>query len=281
MRVPWAAPYPPSMTGSQRVHGAGGDALPSLIGRGASNMARFYDAMIGGKDNFAADRDLARWVAALSPEMPRLFQHNRTFVTRLARDMVDRGITQILDLGCGLPTPLNTHEAARSSDPRTHVVYVDRDPTVVVHGHALLADNAQTEVLSADVRDVGAVLPPGTSLDLSRPVGVLITSMLHHIHDDDDPGGLVRSYMERLPSGSVIGFSHFHVPDRDHPLHRQARDVEGLLLGTLGSGWFRSRAAIAGFFDGLVLEEMRPMPYWIPGRGRPTSLAFCGLARKG
>lgn len=251
------------------------------------NVARFYDAMLSGKDNFAVDRAVAREVAMLAPGVPRLLHDNRAFVTRAVRHMAGQGITQFLDLGCGLPTADNTHQIAQRCDPAARVVYIDRDPVVVLHGYAFLADNSQTAVVGADVRDpceVFEAVEVRHLLDLSRPVGVLLTLTLHHVHDDDDPRGLVRSYMDRLPAGSMLAISHFHAAETEPPSDGRAREVEHLLLAALGSGWFRSRAAIAAFFDGLDIDRhgLRPLEHRRTWTGRPhgSSMALCGLARK-
>ncbi|REE96421.1 SAM-dependent methyltransferase [Thermomonospora umbrina] len=259
-----------------------GEDSPALAA-GGPTIARFHNAMLSGKDNFAADRRLAREVTALAPTLPRLFRHDRRFVARSVQEMVRRGVTQILDLGCGLPTHDNTHEIAQRFDPQTRVVYVDHDPTVVAHGRAILASDPRAAVVGADIRAPATVLgTDGTHrlLDLSRPVGVLLTSVLHHIPVEDDPHGIVRSYMEALPSGSMLALSHFHAPEGDGPRGGQAARVERALLAALGSGWFRSRPAIEAFFDGLELDEhgVRPLFPWHPGR--TASLALCGLAHR-
>lgn len=264
-----------------------GDPLPWLTTT-TPNMARFYDAMLCGKDNFAADRALAHEVSTEVPAMPRLLRQNRRFVTQAVARMADEGITQFLDLGCGLPTIDNTHQVARRRTSQARVVYVDRDPTVAAHGRAVLADDCRTVVVRADVRDHDAVFEAYETqyvLDLSRPVGVVCTALLHHIHDDDDPHHLIRTYLDRLPSGSMLAVSHFRAPGTGGPLDDQARAAERLLLRGLGSGWFRSQATIAAFFDGLTLDEsgIRPLGPW-SGHDHPdqagTALALCGVARK-
>ncbi|WP_157995929.1 SAM-dependent methyltransferase [Thermomonospora amylolytica] len=280
------------MTGSYHFVGTVRNRVePTWLSVNAPSMARFYDAMLGGKDNYLADRELVARVTAIDPAMPRLFRQNRRFLAQSVRRMADRGVTQFLDLGCGLPTGLNTHQIARRRASRARVVYVDRDPMVLAHGHALLVDDDLTGMVGADVRDPLAVLDADETrrlIDPSQPVGVLLTSVLPHVPDEDDPHGLVRSYMERLPSGSMLALSHFHASDVADPRRVRVRDVERVMVAGLGSGWFRSRTRIAAFFDGLHLEEpgLRALPLWGPDRCiggwlRPVlAPALCGLARK-
>lgn len=176
------------------------DRFPARTGAPTASMARFYDAMLTGKDSLAADQALARRVTATAPAIRPVFHHNRAFVAHAVRHMVARGVDQFLDLGCGLPTATNPHEAAQRHNPRARVVYVDHDPVVLVHGSARLNGNAQTAMVDADLRDPDAVLEDMETRRLlhpDRPVGVLLTSVLHHIADSEDPYGLVRSYMSR------------------------------------------------------------------------------------
>ncbi|MFG2005554.1 SAM-dependent methyltransferase [Spirillospora sp. NPDC048911] len=162
---------------------------------------------------------------------------------------------------------------------------------MIAHGNATLASNADTAVVQADIRNPDAVLGTAKArrlLDPSRPTGILLTSVLHHLHDDDDPHGIARAYVERFPAGSMLAVSHFPVPADGGPLARQAAGVERALVAGLGSGWFRSRAAIAAFFDGLDLDEqgLVPMSPWRRDHGPVSSelalapLMLCGLAHK-
>lgn len=222
------------------------------------SMARFYDAMLGGKDNFAVDRALAAEVTAIAATLPRLMRQNRLFILRAVEEMVGQGITQFVDLGCGLPTADNLHQMARRLTGKARVVYVDADPVVVNHGGAYLADDCRTGVIRADIRDTQAVFDAVETcylLDPSRPVGVVLSATLHHVCDSGDPGGLIRSYRDRLPDGSMLALTHFHAPDQPGQARDEARAAERLLLEELGSGWFRSRAAIAGFLEEFASDS--------------------------
>jgi len=146
--------------------------------------ARVYDYMLGGKDNFAADRETAERSLELVPEMLDSSRGNRDFLVRAIRFLRDAGIRQFLDIGTGLPTSPNTHETAQEGHPDARVVYVDNDPVVVVHAEALMADNATTAVVSADLRDVDEVMAKaGQLLDFTRPVALMFVAVLHCIPD--------------------------------------------------------------------------------------------------
>ncbi|MFD0774597.1 SAM-dependent methyltransferase [Streptomonospora algeriensis] len=256
-------------------------------------VARVYDAVLGGKDNYAVDREIADTIMASVPQARTVARDNRDFLIRAVGHMARLGITQFLDLGAGLPTMDNTHQAAQRIAPGARVVYVDNDPVVLVHGHALLEDNDSTRVVVADLRDVEAVFAaPETRrlLDLSQPVGMLMISIVHHLDDADDPHALVRSYLQHLAPGSMLALSHFYdgseltgpVGER---VREKARSSEEIVLTSLGSGRFRSRAEITAFFEGLETDEFGicHLPEWRPEG--PVSVSedqrvfLCGVGR--
>ncbi|WP_433472622.1 SAM-dependent methyltransferase [Spirillospora sp. CA-142024] len=257
-----------------------------VLERRTANMARFYDAMLQGKDNFAEDRELARRLIAVAPSLPRILHLNRRFVVQAMRQMAGLGVTQFLDLGCGLPSTNAAGQVRRGFAGSVRVVHVDHDPVVVAYGRAHLAEARRTAVVHADMRDADAVFAADETRELvdpSRPVGVLLTAMLHHFPDADDPRGITRSYMDRLPSRSMLAFSHFHAPDAPWHMEDQARCAENMLVAELGSGWFRSRDEIAAFAGGLDPgpQGVRALGTWTAGRRtREPPLALCGLAMK-
>ncbi|GAA3754028.1 SAM-dependent methyltransferase [Salinactinospora qingdaonensis] len=253
------------------------------------SVARSYDAMMGGKDNFQVDRDLAEQVRDLVPEMPLVCKDNREFLIRVTRYFCRLGIEQFLDLGAGLPTMENTHQAAQRVTPNARVVYVDNDPIVLAHGRAMLEENAQTGVVVADIRapeTVFAAEPTQRLLRLDEPVGLLLISIIHHLDDTDEPHRLVRSYLDRLPSGSMMAISHFFNPGG--AFAEQARRTEQVCLRGLGSGRFRSREEITALFEGTDLVEpgVGFLPHWWPDGPPPEHLRndqhllLCGVARK-
>jgi hypothetical protein len=175
--------------------------------------ARRYNYWLGGKDHFAADRESGDAIAAAFPIVVQLARANRAFLARGVRFLAESGVRQFLDLGTGLPAPDNTHEVAQRVAPESRVVYVDNDPIVMTHARALLQGDprGRTAYLEADVRDPGAILRHPSlreTLDLSRPVGLLMVAVLHFVHDDDQAASAVRELIGALPAGSGVVLSH-------------------------------------------------------------------------
>jgi SAM-dependent methyltransferase len=250
------------------------------------SIARVYDAALGGKDNFAVDRAVAEELIKAVPGARDGALANRAILSRGVRFLVEQGIDQFIDLGSGLPSAENTHEVAQRQDPGASVVYVDIDPIVLAHGRALLAENSRTRVVTADARDPKAVLalPEVRELvDFDRPVGLLMVAIVHHLEDDEDPAGIVRTYLDALPSGSYLFLTHFWANGTP-----EAAVIEEVLHGAHNTGRFRSREEIAGFFDGLDLVEpgLVNLPLWRPEEKVPDplpvsgTLLLGGIARK-
>jgi hypothetical protein len=192
------------------------------------------------------------------------------------RYMTSAGIDQFLDLGSGLPTVQNTHQIAQAGNAAARVVYVDNDPIVLAHGRALLADNSDTIVVEADLREPNQVMtrPEVTKfLDLSRPIGLILNAVIHHVLDEEDPYGIVRRYTQLLPAGSYLLITHFSSASPE------ARALEQVLLRTLGRGQLRSREEITRFFDGLDIIEpgIVHLPEWHPDEPVPKPLDISGL----
>ncbi|MGP3961122.1 SAM-dependent methyltransferase [Nonomuraea sp. 3N208] len=184
-----------------------------------------------------------------------------------------------------MPTVENTHQVAQRANPESRVVYVDNDPMVLAHGRALLAENERTAVVTSDLRDPAAILADeavARLIDLGRPVGVMLVGILHHLHDDEDPRGIVEAYMAAVPSGSHLFITHFCASSQD------SRDAEKKFLALLGTGRFRTVAEITAFFHGFELVEpgVVPLPLWRPEAAVPDELTvgqrlmFGGIARK-
>ncbi|GAA3239171.1 SAM-dependent methyltransferase [Nonomuraea helvata] len=244
--------------------------------------SRLYDFMLGGKDNYEADRRLAQRVLEIMPDAREAAWANREFLARVVRFMAaEAGVRQFLDIGAGLPARDNVHEVARSAAPGSRVVYVDHDPIVLVHGRALLAVDGRITIVEGDARDPDAIVDdPETRrlIDLGEPVGLLMLDILHHLPDHEDPAGIVARLVKRLPSGSHVAVSHFHNPV-DHPeASRQAYTAEKLFKESLGTGRWRTREEILTCFDGLELLEpgLVPVPEWRPD---PGDHARPGLSR--
>jgi hypothetical protein len=257
------------------------------------NVARVYDYFVGGKDNFAADREFARRAMELAPKAPLSAQNNRAFLRRAVRYLVgEMGITQLIDIGSGLPTAGNVSEVAHAINPDVHVVYVDNDPVVYTHSKALLSDPVNADIVYADIRDPADILADPTVarlIDFGRPVGLLLLAVLHHVQDHEDPDGIAARLRDAMPPGSYLAISSLRLPGRDLPELR-ATTIEGeqLLADGLGSGRWREDDEIRAWFGdwdllppGLVsLAEWRPDTQAVIEHDENYHSFFGGVARK-
>ncbi|HEX6523627.1 MAG TPA: SAM-dependent methyltransferase [Streptosporangiaceae bacterium] len=245
--------------------------------------ARVYDYLLGGKDNFAVDREAAEMSLKISPEILDSARANRGFLVRAVRFLRDNGIRQFLDIGTGLPTSPNTHEVAQSEHPDARVVYVDNDPVVFLHAESLMADNETTAVVRADLRDVEEVLTAARKLlDFTQPVGLLFVACLHNIPDSEDPAAIVGRYLTALAPGTFLVISH--VTDELAPERMHAITAEYAKRGTVFVG--RSKEAIQRMFNGAELVDPGIVlsPYWHPdvaelGHNASRAWGYCGVAR--
>jgi hypothetical protein len=254
---------------------------------GLSNVARIYDALLGGKDNFAADRDAARKLMEAVPGAERAARDNRAFLARVVRFLAaDAGISQFLDIGTGLPVGGHVHEIAQAVNPAARVVYADNDPVVVAHARALLTDSPLVGAVEGDVRYPRHLMtmPEVRGLiDFAQPVAVLLVAVLHFVPDSDSPWSAVHTITDRLAPGSYVVVSHVTGDETSDAAIAQAAEI---YQGALVRGAARSRTEIARFFDGL--EIMPPglvdVAEWRPRRraeaiGRPV-LFWAGAGRK-
>ena len=234
------------MTEAQRV--------PPGVDPDTPSPARLYDYYLGGTDNFRADRDAAERIRALMPELADAAWANRGFHQRAARWLAGTpGIRQFLDIGSGLPTQNNTHQAVARVASDARVVYVDNDPMVRVHASSLLTGAGNTRFITADVRDPESVLGhPQTRelIDFGQPVGLLMTAVLHFVADGSDPHGLVARFVAELAPGSYLVLSHI-TADQKPPAAVQA--ILDIYAHATEQIHMRSRAEVERFFDGLEL----------------------------
>ncbi|WP_433218657.1 SAM-dependent methyltransferase [Dactylosporangium sp. CS-047395] len=175
------------------------------------SVARMYDHYLGGRHNFAVDRAVAERAVAMVPAIPRIARANRAFLHRAVRFAVERGVRQFLDIGSGIPTEGNVHEVARALDPQARVVYVDIDPTAVVHARQILDGDPHTAVVQADLHEAGAILgDPQVKalLDFARPICLLLVAMLHFVPDTPELRAALRAYHDALAPGSLLAASH-------------------------------------------------------------------------
>jgi hypothetical protein len=219
------------------------------------SIARIYDYLLFGKDNFAADRAAADKLMQSRLDPRRLALANRAFLRRAVRFLARQGISQFLDLGSGLPTSPSVHEVAREIAPGARVVYVDHDPIVVAHNDALLATRDGVITVRADVREPDAVLGNDAlsgCLDFGRPVAVLLFSVLHFISGDEDAPGIVARFRERMAPGSFLALSIGTSDGADPEMLAEATTTyaDARMPFTL-----RSRDQILDLFDGFELVE--------------------------
>ena len=176
------------------------------------NVARVYDALLGGKSNFESDRAVMEIILKAVPDAQVAARQNRAFVGRAVRFLVtEMGVRQFLDIGSGLPTAENVHEVAQSLAPESRVVYVDNNPVVTSHAHALLISKPEGACgyVDSDIRDIGVIIGNATAtLDFDKPVAVMLNAILHFIPDTDDPWGITRRLMAAAPAGSYLVLSH-------------------------------------------------------------------------
>ena len=251
-----------------------------------AHQARIYDYWLGGRDNFAADREAAQEAVAAYPPILDAVLAQRAFLSRAVRYLAEQaGVRQFLDIGTGLPTASNTHEVAQSAAPEARVVYVDNDPMVLAHARALLTSTPQgaTAYLDADLRDPDKILTGAADLlDFRQPVALLLIGILQLIPDSDDPHAIVARLMEAMPSGSWVALYH---PASDIDSDRVAEAVRRVNARSAGTTTLRSHAEITRFFDGLRLLEpgLVQVHRWQPGSAAPGNgdpiAAYAGLAR--
>jgi hypothetical protein len=226
-----------------------------------AHPARRYDYLLGGKDNFAADRESGDRMVAAYPSTRVAMLENRRFLRRAVAYLAGRAeIRQFLDIGTGIPTSPNVHEVAQQIAPESRVVYVDNDPIVLAHARALLTSSPEgaTAYIDADLRRPADIVDHPDlrdTLDLSQPVALMLVAVLHFIPDSDDPRGLVGQLVGALPSGSYLAMSH---ATYDFVPARTADELDQ----ALSAGPFRARteAEFTAFFDGLELVEPGIVP---------------------
>ena len=230
------------------------------------SIARIYDYLLYGKDNFAADREAAEKLMASRLDPRRMALANRSFLVRAVRFMARQGITQYLDLGSGLPTSPSVHEVARDVVPGARVVYVDHDPIVVAHNDALLATRDGVITIRGDVRDPDAVLGHkmlAACLDFTQPVAVLLMSVLHFISHDEGAPRIIARFRERMAPGSYLAMS---VGTSDGADPAMLAEATRTYAGARMPFTLRSRAQIMDLFDGFELVEpgLVSLPEWRP-----------------
>ncbi len=231
-------------------------APPPAFDTSVAHPARVYDYWLGGKDNFAADREAAERVIAVRPSIRRDIRENRAFLRRaVAYLAAEAGLRQFLDIGTGIPTSPNVHEIVQGIAPDARIVYVDNDPIVLAHARALLASTPEgvTAYVDADLRDQGKILAEAArTLDLSQPVAVVLVGIMHLISDDEDPFGIAARLMAPMAPGSYLVMSH---PASDVNAEVVAESARQYNQSVATAQTRRSHAEVMRFLDGMDAVE--------------------------
>ncbi|WP_175411243.1 SAM-dependent methyltransferase [Streptomyces sp. TRM64462] len=249
-----------------------------------AHNARVWNYWLGGKDNYPVDRAVGDQVTSLYPSIGEVARADRAFLGRAVTFLAgEAGVRQFLDIGTGLPTVDNTHEVAQRVAPEARVVYVDNDPIVLTHARALLTSSPEgvTEYVDADAHDPERIIRAVTpTLDLGRPVAVMMLGILNFVLDTDEARGIVRTLMAAVPSGSHLVLTH---PTLEPELGGEG-NVEAMAFWNENATppiTARSRAEFASFLDGLdVLEPgIVSCARW-RGDAQPQVAQFGAVARK-
>ncbi|WP_106401114.1 SAM-dependent methyltransferase [Actinocorallia populi] len=250
------------------------------------HSARVWNYWLGGKDNYPADREVGDQVRQVYPGIVDVARHTRAFLGRAVRLLAgEKGITQFLDIGTGLPTVDNTHEVAQRADPACRIVYVDNDPLVLSHARALLTSTPQgaCSYIHADVHDPGDILRQAAeTLDLTRPVGLMMLGILGNVWDHDEAMAVRDELVAALPPGSYLALE-----DGTNAVDPEAAAEAEKTRAEAGDPYrLRTPEQIAAFFHGLELLEpgVVSVSHWRPEaepHGLPAEVtAYCGVARK-
>lgn len=246
-----------------------------------------YDFMLGGKDNYASDREAVAKLVEMAPRAPQRARLNRAFLGRAVRYVADQGVRQFLDIGAGLPTQENVHQVAQAVVPDARTVYVDNDPIVLSHARALLATDPQTAAVAGDVREPAGILGnPQTRelLDLTEPVCVLLVAILHFVPDSDDPARIVAAFRDAMAPGSYLILSHATMDGAPQAEAARTSDAEAVYDRATAPLAMRDIGQVARLLDGfsLVQPGLVHITKWRPDAPADGSFdAFLGaVARK-
>ena len=259
------------------------DAVDTTV----AHQARIYDYWLGGKDNFAADREAADQAVAAYPPILRGVRAQRAFLARAVGYLAaEAGVRQFLDIGTGIPTANNTHEVAQAADPGARVVYVDNDPMVLAHARALLTSTKEgaTAYIHADLDEPDKIMAEAAkTLDFGQPIALILSGVLGHVTDTGQARSIAHRLMDALPSGSYLSLNDGTsvIGGEEHEQATEDYNQTGAVPYVQ-----RSPQEIASFFDGLELVEpgVVSCPLWRPEAsedGPPAAVdAFGGVGRK-
>jgi hypothetical protein len=252
-----------------------------------AHPARVYDYWLGGKDNFAPDREIGDQIIDVLPGIIPGVRAQRAFLGRAVRYLAaEAGVTQFLDIGTGLPAAGNTHEVAQRAAPQSRIVYVDNDPMVLAHARALLTSTREgaCAYIEADLRDVKEILAEAEgTIDFGQPVAVVLLGVMQFISDRDSPSAIVDSLLAACPPGSYLVLGQ---PASDIEPERMGEVVARATRLTTIEANMRTHDEILAFFDGLELlpPGLVQLPQWRPELADPPVNGpvpfWCGVARK-
>lgn len=241
---------------------------PQNIDITVPSVSRIYDYFLGGSHNFEVDREAARTALKALPGMPKIGQANRAVMRRAVNYALERGITQFLDIGSGIPTFGNVHEVAQETHPGARVVYVDNDPVAVTHSRAVLAGNPDADIAAADLRDPRSILESPQVrrlLDLDRPVALMLIAVVHFLSDDDRPGEIIATLRDALAPGSIMAITHA-TPAESTGQSDAQRDVATVYQRTASPLVHRTADELRPLFAGFEIVEpgIVHLPHWRP-----------------
>jgi O-methyltransferase involved in polyketide biosynthesis len=246
------------------------ERIAAEIDTSVPHSARFWNYLLGGEDHFPPDREVGDYIMANMPGLVEVARCSRRFLVRAVHYLVaEEGIRQFLDIGTGLPTSEHVHEVAQRAAPECRIVYVDNDPLVLAHARALLVDTPEgrTDCIDADLRNPDAIVEAAAAtLDLTRPVALVLTGIIGHIADFDEAKALVRRLLAALPSGSFL----VHC-DGTNTSPQMVEAEERYINSGAVPYYVRSPEQIRQVFDGLELVEpgVVPVTRWRPEAGQP------------
>lgn len=263
---------------------ASSEEIRARIDTSKPHSARFWNYFVGGKDNYEKDRELGDQIKEIFPGLVDVAHASRRFLGRAVRHLAgEQGVRQFLDIGTGLPTADNTHEVAQRVAPDSRIVYVDNDPLVLAHARALLTSTPEgvTSYIDANMYEPEAILAKaGETLDLTRPVGLMILNTLGHVEDYGQARDLVNRLVAGLPSGSHLVISDSTSTSEGMVAASTAYNKSGAIPYHV-----RSVEEITGYFDGLTLVDpgVVQVTRWRPDATTDTTVAvdaYAGVARK-
>ena len=272
----------PDVPGAEETDGPPGSAIDTTV----PHSARIWNYWLGGKDNYEVDRMAGDAYIKAFPEIVDVARAGRAFIARAVRYLaLEEGIRQFLDVGTGLPTVDNTHEIAQRAAPESRIVYVDNDPLVLAHARALLTSTPEgaTDYIDADAREPEAILArAAATLDLDKPVGLMLIGVLGHIEDDDEAQSIAQRLMAGLSSGSFLAlYDGVDTLSAEFDEAQQEYDDTGAIPYKL-----RFADQVRAFFDGLEFVEpgLVRCGQWRPDPDRPGDSpdvpTLAGVARK-